>query len=425
MRGALEEQLEQRGQAGINYWYKNSARTSGGSFSPRTVKFQKEARVPEQALPPFESAIRGRYAIEGLLGRSATGATYLVRDQRGGARGAPAPRFVLKEVVEPNKQARRQLLSEGKRLRRAYHLSVARVHRVLKDDRNGRLFLLREYIAGQDLESLRQQQPGRLFSWSSVVSIMAPVVEAVIFLHRQSPPVVHGDIRPANIIVRREDGRAVLVDLGTAKQGEEVQLRDAGRPCYRAPEQYRGDIDARADVYALAATFFTLVTGKLPPAARSAMAGTGTPQGTLNDLALAVPLRKAQAIELAMSADAWLRFSSVEQFWDALWLLEEPPTAGLGLPVVRADPPASVEPAPGPLAAPAPGKPAPQPLPSGPALTGPVEQEDPEPTIPLPRIPKREPVADRVEEREDPDATVRLPPLPPGVHRPGHTTEQE
>src|SRR2546430_1208017 len=113
---------------------------------------RKGACMQEQTTHRVEMVIRGQYVIENLLGRSGSGATYLVRDQH--ARDASSSLFVLKEVVEPNKQARHRLASEWKLLRRLHHPGLPRVHRVLNDDKNNRVYLLMDYIAGQDLETL-------------------------------------------------------------------------------------------------------------------------------------------------------------------------------------------------------------------------------------------------------------------------------
>src|SRR5690242_4728919 len=126
--------------------------------------------MQEQATLSVGTVIRGQYIVEGLLGRSGSGATYLVRDQR--ARDVPSNLFVLKEVVEPNKQARHRLASEGKLLRRLHHPGLPRVHQVLNDDKNKRVYWLVDYIAGQDLETLRQQQPEHLFAWPEVMHIL-------------------------------------------------------------------------------------------------------------------------------------------------------------------------------------------------------------------------------------------------------------
>jgi eukaryotic-like serine/threonine-protein kinase len=302
--------------------------------------------VQVQANLPVGTVIRGRYIVEGLLGRSSSGATYLVRDQH--VRDVPSNLFVLKEVVEPNKQARHRLASEGKLLRRLHHIGLPRIHRVLNDDKNNRVYLLMDYIAGQDLETLRHQQPENLFPWIEVMSIMAPIITVVTYLHRQQPPIIHGDIKPVNIIRPKEDIRVVLVDFGMLKVCDPDSTTDADRYCYRAPEQYNGSIDERTDMYALGATCYTVVTGKLPPDASSRLKQVGNeamdPLEPVNNLVPAIPMSIGKAIDRAMSIDAQHRFSSVEQFWEALWCLEEHPAPVFGIPSVPKGPPAISEP---------------------------------------------------------------------------------
>jgi serine/threonine protein kinase len=406
--------------------------------------------------------MRGQYVIEGLLGKSGSGTTYLVRDQY--AMDAPSSLFVLKEVVEPNKQARRRLASEGKLLRRLHHPGLPRVHRVLNDDKNNRVYLLMDYIAGQDLETLRQQQHEKLFSWTEAMHIMAPIIAAVAYLHHQQPPIIHGDIKPANIIMSKEDSRFVLVDFGMMKAYNPGSTTTASRYCYRAPEQTNGSIDVRTDIYALGATFYTLVTAKLPPDATSRLAKVGDeavdPLEPVNIVVPAIPMSVSKVIERAMSLNAQDRFSSVDQFWEVLCLiLAEQPASVFDKQSVPKDSPD----------VPTPGleraigqtieKPVPEPLsvvpsstreqkeldvvpipesieeqeeldaekppPVVPVLESVEEPEDPDATVHLPKLPSVVLVPDSVEEREDPDATIRLPRLPPVVLVPDSVEERE
>jgi len=374
--------------------------------------------MQEQATLPVGIVIRGQYVIECFLGGSGSGATYLVRDQH--ARGVPNNLFVLKEVVEPNKQARHRLASTSKHLRRLHHPGLARVQRVFNDDKNNRVYLLMDYIAGQDLESLRQQQHEKLFSWTEVVHIMAPIIAAVTYLHLQQQPIVHGDIKPANIIILKEGSGVMLVDFGTIKARDLGSTTAANRYCYKAPEQHNGSIDVQTDIYALGATFYTLVTGKLPPDALSRLTQVGNKAMDLlepvNSVVPAIPMSIAKAIEQAMSLDAQHRFSSVEQFWEALWLIlaERPapvfekPSVPKGLPAVNA-----------------PGleltveyatdTPVPEPPPVVPEPESSEEREDPDATIRLPKLPPVVPVPDSVEEQEDLDSEQPLPKPPDGV----------
>ena len=376
--------------------------------------------MQERATLPVGMVIQGRYLVEGVLGTGCCGATYLVRKRR--ARGAAGELFVLKEGVESRRPARRRLRSAGRRLKSLHHAGLPRVRRVMGGGRHHGVCLLVDYVEGQNLETLRQQQPGQRLAWSQVMSILSPVVEALTFLHRQKTPVVHGDVKPANIIVQNESGRVLLVGIGvTTACGRAGVDTAAGLSRYRAPEQYGGIVDVRADVYGLGATFYALATGTLPPDARSRLARDGDFLQPAAGLAPVIPLHVAAAIDRALALDPRRRFSSVEQFWEALWRLEEHPMPAFGAPFLREGPPTV------PLQAAVQGadRPAREPPPAGPVPASPAEQaEDPTPTVPLPRKPERYRRADQAEERQDPDATVRLPPLPPGVRRPSRPEGQ-
>jgi serine/threonine protein kinase len=307
--------------------------------------------------------------------------------------------FVLKEVVEAKKSARHRLVSAGKSLWRLYHPALPRVRRVLNDDANSRVYWLVEYIAGEDLEALRKQQPENLFTWPQVIHIMTPIIAAVTYLHQQRPPMLHGDIKPANILIPRGGG-AVLVDFAMSKTRKPRSTTAAGRSRYRAPEQFGGRIDVSADIYALGATCYTLVTGKLPPDARARLAQVGKqtrdPLEPPNRIVPALPPHIGMAIERAMALDARARFPSVEEFWEALL----PVPADYGTPVFG---PASV----------------PQGLPA-------VPEQGPGRTIekPTPEPPLAGYESESAEEQVDPDAEKPLPELPPIVP-PGVSVQQQ
>jgi WD40 repeat protein/serine/threonine protein kinase len=120
-----------------------------------------------------------------------------------------------------------------------------------------------DWVDGTDLGSLLGTggQPG--LAPSSVLAYLADAADALTYLHTQDTPVIHGDVKPANLILSR-GGRVKLVDFGVSSVPGSQQRR-AGTPGFRAPELGAGGLPSRAsDVYSLAATAFTLLTGSVP-----------------------------------------------------------------------------------------------------------------------------------------------------------------
>ena len=98
---------------------------------------------------------------------------------------------------------------------------------------------------------------------SSVLAYLAQAAEALTHLHSQDPPVIHGDVKPANLILTK-GGRVKLVDFGMSS-APDAPRRRTGTPGYRAPELAADGVPSRAsDVYALAATAFALLSGSPP-----------------------------------------------------------------------------------------------------------------------------------------------------------------
>ena len=182
------------------------------------------------------------------------------------------------------------------------------------------------------------------------MNITASIIAAVSYLHGHQPPIIHGDIKPTNIIMPKAGGRAVLVDFGTAKRYDLDSLTTTVRSCYRAPEQYTTGPDLQSDIYSLGAIFYTLMTGIVPPNSPSRLKqvskGEIDPLQPVNEVLPTVPASVARAIDRAMSLDADNRFLSVERFWEALWsLVEYPSTVSSNRPSASSHPPMIAKPA--------------------------------------------------------------------------------
>jgi len=259
-----------------------------------------------------------RYIIESLLGKGGFGAVYLVRD-----RHVNEQRFALKEVIDPNSQDRERFIFEAEVLKRLNHRALPHVYKVFEYEKLKRVYMLMDYIEGQNLDILRLEQPDRRFSLPLVLAVMKPIVDALIYLHSQNPPIVHRDIKPSNIIVSTRGGEAVLVDFGLAKEYIEdstTTIIRHGSPGFAAPEQYGSGTNPRTDMYGLGATIYTLLTGTIPADAITRVTGSkGIDPLVPAHLAVpSVPWAASMAIEKAMSISSVDRFDSVEDFWREL-----------------------------------------------------------------------------------------------------------
>ncbi len=266
------------------------------------------------------SVVKDRYIVEDLLGKGGFGAVYRVRDQR-----VKGNLFALKEVIDPNKEERERFAFECEVLTRLDNSALPRVYRVFEDNKNIRVYMLMDYVAGPNLETLRQQQPEKRFSLSHAMNIMNPIMDAVSYLHAQQPPIIHRDIKPANIIVPHGENDSVLVDFGIAKEYEQDSTTTAVRRCspgYGAPEQYAHGTNLRTDIYGLAATLYAILTGVVPTDALYRLTQMGSrstdPLEPVQQLAPNIPTHVADALHRAMAINSNERFATVEEFRQAL-----------------------------------------------------------------------------------------------------------
>ncbi len=176
-----------------------------------------------------------------------------------------------------------------------------------------------DYVPGEDLGSVIKREGSQpiatVLEWSKQLG------NALTYLHQQTPPVIHRDIKPANIKLT-PSGNVMLVDFGIAKAIESSQETSTGArgmtPGYSPPEQYgTARTGPYSDQFALASTFYNLLTGQKPVDAVERMLGQAvlTP---LNLLLPNVPPQVQTAIEKAMSVRPEERFPSVQAFVQTL-----------------------------------------------------------------------------------------------------------
>jgi class 3 adenylate cyclase/predicted Ser/Thr protein kinase len=135
---------------------------------------------------------------------------------------------------------------------------------LVRDDffRDDEYVIVMDWIEGVDLDRLLRQEGTPGLAPSTVLGHLAQVAEALTYLHAHDPTVVHGDVKPANLILT-SGGRVVLVDFGLASTGDPAGR--AGTPGFVAPEVAAGEPSTRSsDTFSLAMTAFTLLTGSPP-----------------------------------------------------------------------------------------------------------------------------------------------------------------
>jgi WD40 repeat protein/class 3 adenylate cyclase/tRNA A-37 threonylcarbamoyl transferase component Bud32/energy-coupling factor transporter ATP-binding protein EcfA2 len=201
--------------------------------------------------------LRGRYEVLETLGAGGEARVVKALDHR-----HERPVALKIRRVRGN-QAREELLSEARLLLGLEPhpaLPLVREDFFVEDE----YVVAMDWVDGTDLARILTERGAPGLAPSSVVAYLAEAAEALTFLHAHDPAIVHGDVKPANLILTR-GGHVKLVDFGLSSTPLMLGRR-SGTPGYRAPELATGSPPSRAsDVYGLAATAFALLTG-LPPA---------------------------------------------------------------------------------------------------------------------------------------------------------------
>ena len=279
------------------------------------------------------------YRIIGILGYGGCGALYEAENSQG-------QRVALKESFEPGGLRRFTAHDEGATLRALQHPHLPRYEQSFEFRKNS--YLAMELVSGQNLYQRLIQQGGALPE-AEVLAYALQLCDALIYLHSQSPPMFHGDIKPANLRLQA-DGTIKLVDLGAFRLGGNPirTLRRAATPAYAPLELWGDAIDARSDIYGLGATLYHLLTGEAPLPATFRL--TRTPDPLQEPLALNASLTPhvAESLMVALSLLPEKRFQDMAAFKEALMGQQavQPPQVKTPTQPFKASPSAAVPPTP-------------------------------------------------------------------------------
>jgi tetratricopeptide (TPR) repeat protein len=257
---------------------------------------------------PLSQPLAGRFVVEREVGRGGVGIVYRAHDRLGGQ--AVALKVIALPGVDAGEEARFQ--REGRVLAGLSHPGIVRVVAFGQLD-EGQPYVAMEWLEGEDMAQRHRRAPLPL---AAALRVAAEVADALAAAHASG--IIHRDVKPSNVFLvgSASDSNAPfqvkLVDFGVASTEDTKLTRTGaivGTPAYMAPEQARGDgeVDARADLYALGATLFELITNRPPHVGPTAIAILArlvtTPAPRLSDILpnASVRLDEAMARLLATS----------------------------------------------------------------------------------------------------------------------------
>ena len=305
------------------------------------------------------AALGDLYEVETELGRGGMAIVYRAKDMR-------LRRRVAIKVLPPelafNPQVKTRFLREAETSAQLSHQNIVPIYSV--DERDGVVYFVMGLVDGETLGEMLQRAPRPPVD--VVRRVLAEVADALQYAHARG--VVHRDIKPDNILIERDGGRALVTDFGIARAAEaESRLTvtgvTVGTPAYMSPEQALGEseLDGRSDLYSLGIVGYEMLAGEIPFRASNTpammMKHVGEAPRPVRERRLDCPPALSRAIDVALA-------KKPEERWKDAAALKA------ALTDERAVAPPSAAPSPAPLGRPAPYAPMVNPVPQYPRSAG-------------------------------------------------------
>ncbi|HEU0027563.1 MAG TPA: serine/threonine-protein kinase [Ktedonobacterales bacterium] len=257
-------------------------------------------------LPP-RTTLGKRYMLLKTVGQGGMAAVYQAIDTR--SNRAVAIKEMSQDGLSPDdlREALDSFTAEARLLQGLSQDNLPKVYDSFSED--ARHYLVMDFIEGETLEQRLARARGPLPE-ADVLRWAEQLCAALIYLHTRKPPIIFRDLKPANVMLTSR-GKIKLIDFGIARHFTPNRKRDTqalGTPGYAPPEQYgSAQTDPRADVYALGATLYQLLTNYDVSKTPFAL----PPMRTRNP---AVSPHVRLAIERAIRLDRNQRYASVAEF---------------------------------------------------------------------------------------------------------------
>jgi len=257
----------------------------------------------------------GKYRVLDRIGKGGMGTVYRAVDEM--LHRDVAIKVLNAELNDP--EVAKRFRAEAITVARLSHPGIATIYELF--EHQGEWLMVMEFVRGETLENMVTRM-GPLSAQRSAELCMQALAALA---HAHSMGVVHRDLKPANLMIT-ENGSVKVMDFGIARVSGSEHLTNAGfmmgTPAYMAPEQVRGgDVDSRADLYAMGVVFYRLSTAKLPFKGDTAFAMV---QSQVNEPPTPVGLVRAdlppwveEVVTRALAKSPEHRFQSAAEFHEA------------------------------------------------------------------------------------------------------------
>jgi len=213
-----------------------------------------ETKVAAKEIPGYQ-----------ILGKLGAGAMAVVYKAKQLSLNRTVAIKVLPKKFSENEDYVSRFYKEGRAAAQLNHNNI--VQAIDVGEAGGRHYFVMEYVEGKTIYD--DLAAGKIFREDKALDIVIQLAEALAHAHARN--LIHRDVKPKNVMINTA-GVVKLADMGLARETSDIKAAESeagkayGTPYYIAPEQIRGqlDIDGRADIYALGATLYHMVTGRVP-----------------------------------------------------------------------------------------------------------------------------------------------------------------